>query len=87
VNKSTFPRERCRKSEFSPSHAAWEAETKTLPMQHGKAKIHFCDTSLVGRSMSQMMKFLLVLILVDLGSNNKHPRWEFVAKIENDETT
>ena len=26
MNKSTFPLERCRKNEFSPSHAAWEAE-------------------------------------------------------------
>ena len=25
MNKSTFPLERCRESEFSPSHAAWEA--------------------------------------------------------------
>ena len=24
MNKSTFPLERCRKNEFSPSHAAWE---------------------------------------------------------------
>ena len=87
MNKSTFPLERCRKNEFSPSHAAWEAENKTLPMQHGKAKPYFCDTSRVGRSMSQMMKFLLLLILVDLGSNKKHPRCEFVGKVENDETT
>ena len=87
MNKSTFPLERCRKHELSPSHAAWEAEKNTLPMQHGKATTHFCDTSRVGRSMPQMMKFLLLLILVDLGSNNKHPRWEFVAKVENDETT
>ena len=28
MNKSTFPLERCRKNEFSPSHAAREAETK-----------------------------------------------------------
>ena len=87
MNKSTFPLERCRKNEFSPSHAAWEAEQKTLPMQHGKAKPYFCDTSRVGRSMSQMMKFLLLLILVDLGSNNTHLRCEFVGKVENDETT
>ena len=87
MNKSTFPLERCRKNEFSFSHAAWEAETKTFPMQHGKAKPYFCDTSWMGRSMSQMMKFLLLLILVDLGSNKKHPRCEFVGKVENDETT
>jgi hypothetical protein len=60
---------------------------KTLPMQHGKANTHFCDTSQVGRSISQIIKFLLLLILVDLGSNNKHPRWEFVGKVENDEKT
>ena len=34
--------------------------------------------------MSQM-KFLLLLIFVDLGSNKKHPRWEFVGEVENDE--
>ena len=87
MNKLTFPLDRCRKNEFSPYHAAWETETKPLLMQHGKAKRHFCDTSLVGRSISQMMKFLLLLILVDLGSNKQHPRCEFVGKVENDETT
>ena len=87
MKQIAFPLERCRKNEFSPSHAAWEAEKKTLPMQHGKAKTHFCDTSWVGRSISQIVKFLLLLILVDLGSNNKHPRWEFVGKVENDEKT
>ena len=87
MNKITFPLEMCRKNEFSPYHAAWEAEKNTLPMQHGKAKLYFCDTFQVGRSISQMMKFLLLLILVDLGSNNTHPRCEFVGKVENDETT
>ena len=87
MNKITFPLERCRKNELSPSHAAWEAEKTELPMQHGKAKLYFCDTSLVGRSMSQMMKFLLLLILVDLGSTNTYPRWEFVGELENYETT
>ena len=26
MTKITFPLERCRQNEFSPSHAAWEAE-------------------------------------------------------------
>ena len=47
--KSAFPPERCGKSEFWPSHAAWEAFCFVLPMQHGKAKTQFSDTSRAGR--------------------------------------
>ena len=46
---STFPPERCRKSEVWPSPAEWQALFFLLPMQHGKAKTHFCDTSQAGR--------------------------------------
>ena len=42
---STFPPERCRKSKVWPAHVAWESFFFLLPMQHGKAKTHFCDTS------------------------------------------
>ena len=36
---------RCRKSQFSHSHAAWQSFFFLIAMQHGNAICHFCDTS------------------------------------------
>ena len=58
--KIAFPLESCRKSEFPPSHAAWEAK-KTLPMQHGKANHDLCEASRAGSQFRQMITVLLLL--------------------------
>ena len=41
MNKITFPLERCRKNEFSPYHAAWDAETKRFPCSMGRPNFTF----------------------------------------------
>ena len=43
--KVSLSREGCRKTQFRASHAAWESHVCVLPMQRGKLKITFDDTS------------------------------------------
>ena len=67
VNKIAFSLGRCRKSEKSHSHAAWESKKKMTPMQHGSAKSGFCDTSSARMLVRKCYKILLLWILVNLG--------------------
>ena len=43
MKKIAFSLERCRTQWKLRSHAAWEANTKMLPMQHGNAKTDIFD--------------------------------------------
>lgn len=66
MKKMTFSRGRCRKSEKSRSHAAWQSKKKTSPMQHGNVKNDFCDTSRARMLVCQSCIFLLLWFFVNL---------------------
>ena len=75
MKKIAFSLGRCWKNGKSRSHAGRESKKIMLPMQHGSAKIDFCNTSRTRTLVLRNVKKWILMISCDFGRVKMWLKW------------